>query len=298
MQVEPIYSFSTASTLWAWLTLKVSPSRLTLRTCVPPLLLHNTSTAQSYELSVNICVWENSIAQRNAPVELLEWNPQALTQVLDKYILVPGHFPLIGKLMNSGEASHVRSSITSHRWLVVVASYRSKDSQCHATSCEHTRARTLFSSVDLFQVGASLNIDEFIPYPAHRSARACVKAFWSLNLEFANITFRDFSRSLAELLKEGVYVRIKDEIMRVVNAGSKAVEGKLLPTMRQLHRLHSRRWTPILTASSTCSTSPLNRRTTDRHGPTCLTMPRASTPSIHFSETSLAVHVARRRGQR
>jgi hypothetical protein len=90
----------------------------------------------------------------------------------------------------------------------------------HACAHSHFYCRPI-------STGASLNIDEFIPYPAHRSERSCVKAFWSLNLEFANATFRDFSGPLAQLLKEGVYVTINHEIMRVVDAGSRAVEGKV-----------------------------------------------------------------------
>jgi len=167
------------------------------------------------------------IAQLDQPVHLLEWEPEKLIQVGTVYVKQPGRYIPHGTLVNSGEASNLRSYITKNRWIVAVSNFRSRDQPCHATSCGDVQNRTYRSSVDLFELGGSLTVDNFITYPDHQGVDKCIKEVWALSSQIANITFQELAGPVALLLQHGTYVKINDEIMRIVDANSEDIGGRL-----------------------------------------------------------------------
>jgi hypothetical protein len=147
------------------------------------------------------------IAQEFAESVLVVWEPGLLEG--GKYVQVLS-FPTI-------RASSVRHFWSNGEWMVMFSNLRSTTERCLATQC-HGGGQTYRSEVQVWKAGAATRISEFIPYPRSVNDRTCVPVAWSLSADYANITLSNTQDVAVSFLKPGMYIRIDEEVMRIIDA--------------------------------------------------------------------------------
>jgi len=183
------------------------------------VLIQRIPTVQA--VAVNFAEYGQSaillIAQKSSASLLWLWAPGYFAgDARGNYVWNPGVFEALLQFPVPGMTSNMRVFWTGNDLMLGMSNEQGAE-RCSALNCVGNEL-TSQSTIDLFKVGARLDVDKMIPYPCDRSAEACMSIPFCLAGRYANITLKDIHADAVKYLKIGSFVEMNGEMMEIVDS--------------------------------------------------------------------------------
>jgi len=192
------------------------------------------------------------IAQKSSASLLWKWAPGYFaTDAMGNYGWIPGVFEALLQFPVPGLTSNMRVFWIGNDLMLGMSNEQS-EKRCSALNCVGNEL-TAQSTVDLFKVGARVDVEEFIPYPCSRTAEACSPLAFCLSDRFANITLKDMHADAVKYLKIGGLVEMNGELMQIVDASEKDSADSQLRTLEVINDPIAKVFRKMLTAEEKAS---------------------------------------------
>eukprot|EP00961_Rhodomonas_salina_P259211 3502189-Rhodomonas_salina.1 len=141
----------------------------------------------------------------------MKWAPGTFLLQGQVWVWQPGQYQLLASV-SSASATNLRLYWAGQLWVVILSNFQGPE-----PTTGDNAAASFLGSADVFKIGASVYIEEFIPYPCSRTENECSPVPWCLSQTFANITLRSLDSPAAPFLFPGMRIKVNDEIMMVID---------------------------------------------------------------------------------